>query len=162
MPDSGSSSGLSDEPSAKKDQIVDVKATLLLKLNEFLCASGKGPVAKPKKGDWEYLSVRTKNDRVSKAKDVIVATMEVICPKDPGSLWEALKSSKKVEKALKIDQYFSDTKYLNALADSYDHATGWDTRRQVLSVMADLVPYHIIQLHLPGMNCSSLFNAAVV
>ena len=94
--------------------------------------------------------MRTKNDHISIATDVVMASFHVIAPKGPGFLWEALKNSKSVEKALKTDENYSDTKYLPGLADAYDHATTscWDTRRQVLSVMADLVPYHVIQQHI--------------
>ena len=57
-----------------------------------------------------------------------------------------------VVKALKTDENYSDRKYHRASADAYDHATSWDTHRQVLSVIADLVPYQVIQLHIPGKN----------
>lgn len=147
--ESGSSS--SDVQSSKKEDRTKANTSAIrrLKLNEFLCASGKTPVKVAKK-DWKQLSMRTKNDRVSKARDAVVASLQVISPTDPGLLWEALKSSKSVEKTLKTDEHHSDTKYLRALADAYDHASSWDTRRQVLSVMADLVPYHVIQQHIPG------------
>ena len=61
-----------------------------------------------------------------------MALFQVIAPKDPGFLWEALKSSKLVEKALETDEHHSDTKYVRALTDAYEHASSWDTRRQVL------------------------------
>lgn len=151
-PDSteGSSSSLSDVTS-KTNQKMGSTAYQRLKLNEFLCSSGKVPVRSASKKGWGQLSVRTKSSRVSQAKDAVVASMQVISPDDPGMLWEALKISKTVEKALKLDEHYFDTKYLNALADAYDHASSWDTRRQVLSVMADLVPYHVIQQYIHGM-----------
>ena len=51
-----------------------------LKLNEFLCASGKPPVKVVKK-DWEHLSMRTKNDRNSKATAVVVVSFPRHCTK---------------------------------------------------------------------------------
>lgn len=67
--------------------------------------------------------MRTKNDHVSKTRDAVVASLQVISPKDLGLLWEALKSSKSVEKALKTDEHYSDTTYVRALADAYNHAS---------------------------------------
>ena len=87
------------------------------------------------------LSTRTKNLRVHKAKDAVVASLEVISPEDPGSLWEALKDSQSIENTLSTTQKLpGDKKYLSALAETYQNAVSWDTRRQVLSIMADLVP----------------------
>ena len=57
------------------------------------------------------------------------------------------------EKALSIDEPDSTEKvYLTALAQTYRHATGWDTRRQVLSIMVDLVPFSKLQLFIPGIT----------
>lgn len=58
-----------------------------------------------------------------------------------------------VEKALSINEPDSTEKvYLTALAEIYRHATGWDTRRQVLSIMADQVPFSKLQLFIPGIT----------
>ena len=123
-----------------------------LKLNEFLSICGKETVNQPKKS-WEQLSTRTKNVRISKAKDAVVASLEVISPQNPASLWEALKSSQSVEKALCASvQTSADKKYLEALAEAYQNAHSWDTRRQVLSIMADLIPYSVIQQFIPGIT----------
>lgn len=123
-----------------------------LKLNEFLSVSGKGNISQPKKS-WDQLSVRTKNVRISKAKDAVVASLEVISPGNPASLWQALKSSQSVEAALCITpQTSADQKYLEALAETYQNANSWDTRRQILSVIADLIPYSVIQQFIPGIT----------
>ncbi|XP_073238734.1 uncharacterized protein [Porites lutea] len=46
----------------------------------------------------------------------------------------------------------ADRKYLEALAETYKNASTWDTRRQVLSIMADLVPIERLQRYLPGIT----------
>ena len=123
-----------------------------LKLNEFLSVSGKGTINQPKKS-WDQLSLRTKNARISKAKDAVVASLEVISPGNPASLWQALKSSQSVEASLCITpQTSADQKYLEALAETYQNANSWDTRRQILSVKADLIPYSVIQQFTPGIT----------
>ena len=95
-----------------------------LKLNEFLSVCGRETVKK----SWEKLSTRTKNVRVSKAKDAVVASLEVISPGNLAALWEAMKSSESVEKVLGTEnQSPLDKKYLEALAETYQNASSWDT-----------------------------------
>ncbi len=88
---------------------------------------------------------------VSIATESIIALLDVIAPGDGGALWEATKRAKLVEKNLTLDDD-TDKVYLKALAETYQHAVGWDTRRQVLSVMADLVPFSKIQKYLPDIT----------
>lgn len=106
-----------------------------LKLNEFLSVSGKGTINQPKKSG-DQLSVRTKNVRISKEKDAVVVSLEVISPGNPASLWQALRTSQSVEAGLCITpQTSADQKYLEALAETYQNANSWDTSRQILSVI---------------------------
>lgn len=142
----GSSSG------SANDSSIENQTLRRLKLNEFLSVCGRETVNQPKKS-WEQLSTRTKNVRVSKAKDAVVASLEVISPGNPAALWEAMKSSQSVEKALGTEnQSPLDKKYLEALAETYQNASSWDTRRQVLSIMADLTPYSVLQQFIPGIT----------
>lgn len=124
------------------------------KLNEFLVASGKTVLAQPKKPWSQMLDARTKQVYIDKAKDAVVAALEVIIPDDAGGLWEALKTSGGVESSLGVPSETnpSDDKYLRSLAETYENASSWDTRRQVLSIMADLVPYSLLQRYLPGIT----------
>ena len=73
------------------------------KLNE-LCLQKKsacnvGSTVGVYKKRWQDTSLRTRKSRVSKAKESIVAALNVIAPGDAGPLWEALKESKSEEKA---------------------------------------------------------------
>ena len=83
-----------------------------------------------------------------------MAALEVIIPDDAGGLREALKESGEVDSALDVlsEPHPADDKYLKSLAEAYQNASSWDTRRQVLSVMADLVPYSLIRGYLPGIT----------
>ena len=82
--------------------------------------------------------MRTKQGHVSKAKAAVVAALNVIAPGGAGHLREAWKASNSVE--LQIgEECPADKRYLEALAETFQNASSWDTRRQVLSVMADLV-----------------------
>ena len=121
-------------------------------LNKFLVSSGVESITQSKK-KFSLLTSRTKAVHVSKASESIVALLDVIAPGDAGALWEATKRSNMVVKALSINEPDSTEKvYLTALAETYRHATGWDTRRQVLPIMADLVPFSKLQLFIPGIT----------
>ena len=122
------------------------------KLNQFLTVCGKEErvPGQPKKC-WEELSHQRRNVYVTRATTAIVAALEVITPRDAGHLWTAVQSSRGVKTALAIDDNIY-RKYLEALVKIYQHATSWDTRRQVLAIMADLVPYRDIQKFLPGLT----------
>ena len=97
---------------------------------------------------------RTRHVYVTKARDAVVAALEVIIADDAGGLWEALKESGEVESALGVlsEPHPADDKYLKSLAEAYQNAFSWDKPRQVISVMADLVPHSLIQRYLPGIT----------
>ena len=121
-------------------------------MNEFLRSRNAGSIG-PYKKRWEEASIRTKNSHVIKARDAVVAALDVIAPGYAGHLWEALKASYSVEKALHVPEESSaDKRYLEALSETYHNASSWETRRQVLSVMADLVSFKRIQYYIPGLT----------
>lgn len=69
------------------------------KMNGFLkscCVGAIGPCTKR----WQESSIRTKNNLVSKAKDLVLAALNVIAPGDAGLLCGAQEASNCVEKAL--------------------------------------------------------------
>ena len=142
----------SSSSEASDDFCSDLQGLRTEKLNQFLTACGEKEkvLGQPKKR-WENLSKQRRNVYVARATTAIVAALEVITPGDSGHLWTAVKSSRSVETALAIDESV-DRKYLEALAETYQHATGWDTRRQVLAIMADLVPVRDIQKFIPGLT----------
>lgn len=123
------------------------------KLNEFLhiCGKEESVPGQPRKC-WETLSMQRKNVYVGRATTAIVAALEVITPGDAAHLWKAVQSSHSVEAALGMSENPADEKYLKALAETYQHATSWDTRRQVLSIIADLLPFREIQKFIPGLT----------
>lgn len=146
------------EPSSS-EQSGDSRASANLsfrrtKLNEFLAASGKSVLTQQRKPWDRQVDYRTRHVYVAKARDAVVSAMEVIVPDDAGALWEALKTSGEVENALGVlsGPHPADDKYLKSLAETYQNAASWDTRRQVLSIMADLVPYSVLQRYLPGIT----------
>lgn len=123
------------------------------KLNQFLRICGKEEcvIGQPNKR-WENMGMQRKKVSVCRATTAIVAALEVITPGDAGFLWEAVQSSHNVDNVLGINESPAERKYLEALAETYQHATSWDTRRQVLAIIADLVPFREIQKFIPGLT----------
>ncbi|XP_048583718.1 uncharacterized protein LOC116609386 [Nematostella vectensis] len=128
------------------------------KLYSFLEACGVETRINKIRKPWGEASARTRKSHVVQAKDVVVSSMRVMMPGDEAQLWGALASSRLVEKELGIDDGV-DGKYLSALAEAYHLANGWETRREILSVMADLVPFKRLKSFIPGLT-EYLFLAA--
>ena len=74
-------------------------------------------------------------------------------PNDAGSLWKAIVTSPDMNKALELDELPQIAKdYLQALAEAYDKANGWETRRQILSIMSGVASYKDISSFLHGLT----------
>ena len=124
------------------------------KLNEFLTVCDK-PILTVQKKPWNQLtSSKAKRQYIGTATDAIVSTLGIISPEDSGSLWEALLKSGEVEKSIGLPSPISagEDKYLTSLVEAYRYASTWDTQRQILSIMADLVPYTVIQRYLSNIT----------
>ena len=133
----------SSETSSGDDLPTSSQATRRALLNDFLRSCNADTVG-PYKKRWEEAGERTRASYVSKAKSVIA-------PGDAGYLWEAVRKSGSVEKELGIDEQ-EDRKYLKALAESYRNASSWETRRQILSIMGDLITFKRTQNYIPGLS----------
>ena len=154
QPDSQDSQATcSSNQSDGKQSGCDSKVYRRLKLNEFLLSWNEPKVGPYRKKRWAETSARTKSRHIAKAKALVVAGLEVMAPGDAGHLWEALRDSRTVEEAFGIAKESpEEQKYLNALAETYRNASCWETRRQVLSIMADLVSFKHIQRYIPGLT----------
>jgi hypothetical protein len=147
MSENGSSS------TGSNDTAQDSEANRRKKLNEFLSACGKSQsIGK------QNMSMRAKKIHVSKAGIAITSALEVITPDDAGNLWQDVQDSHVVDKAVGVQSPI-EHKYLEALAETYQNATGCNTRKQVLATMADLVSLKKIQRYIPGLT-SHRFEAA--
>jgi len=148
------SDGTSSGSESSHGRISTIQVLRREKLNQFLHICGKEQCGsgQPQKS-WENMDVQRKNVYVRRAATAIAAALEVITPGDAGHLWEAVQSSRSVEKALGLpEKQSADRKYLQALAETYQHATSWDTRRQVLAIFADLTSFREIREFIPGLT----------
>lgn len=123
------------------------------KLNAFLEECQIQALGKPWL-EWAEASERTRQRYVHRASEIISSVLKVVYPDDPGSLWTELQASTTISKMLGDEAvcHPSDRSYLEALAEAYKNAKAWDTRRQVLSIMAGIASYKAISVHIPGLT----------
>ncbi|XP_031557773.1 uncharacterized protein LOC116294327 [Actinia tenebrosa] len=122
------------------------------KLNEFLCSCNILPVEKAW-SEWNEVSEKTKKRYTKKATEVVSSVLKTLYPNDTSSLWLALVASPDMNKALAIDDVPHSTKnYLEALAEAYNNAERWDTRRQILSIFSGVADFQTISRYLPGIT----------
>ena len=69
-------------------------------------------------------------------------------------LWNALHSSRSIPTALGIDTTTqpSENAYQEALVEAYKNMSGWDTKRQVLSVMSGVASFAAIKKFIPELS----------
>lgn len=119
-----------------------------LKLNDFLVSCKVKPLGSKSWLDWSCASESTKRRYVDHAADAVTSLLKVL------SVENALQSSKAVNERLNIDSHSlpSERAYLEALAESYKIASSWDTRRQILSIIAGVASYKAVCEFIPGLT----------
>jgi len=141
--------------SSTSEETQAVKATSVVpreQLIEYLLSDGIAPIVQPWL-EWEQVSDRTKQRYTKRTAEIVSSVLRTISPKDAGSLRQAIVSSAAMKKALGLEDLSQPSKdYLEALAEAYGNANGWDTRRQILSIMAGLASYKAISVFIPGLS----------
>ena len=121
-------------------------------LNSFLRSRDVSPIRYTLKTPWNDASGRTRRLHERKAKQAVSAVLGEIAPNDPDLLWESIMSSKQNETGNHTCSSGLDKELMYTLANCYKNANEWDSRRQILSIMADKVSLATIQQWIPGMR----------
>ena len=95
---------------------------------------------------WDETAGRTKRHYLRNARQVVFAKLEEIAPNNSDSLLRAVK-----ERQLN-DDGGTDYFLLEALAECYENASHWNSRRQILSIFADKVNFRTIQQYIPNIT----------
>ena len=134
----------------KTDEVEDQK----LKLNDFLMCCKVKPVGNKSWLEWSSASDSAKRRYLNCAADAIVATLKVLSRENASHLWESLQTSKLVNEKLNMvsSSLPSEKAYLEALAESYRIAGSWDTRRQILSIIAGVASYKSVCEFIPWLT----------
>ena len=106
------------------------------KPNDFLASRVISPIRQSLEKPWAQ--VRKKRHYVRKARQTLNACLIEIAPKESETLLSTLAQSKFEDKTI-------DSSLMECLAECYNNATYWSTRRQILSIMADKVTFKDLQ-----------------
>ena len=121
-------------------------------LNSFLRSRDISHIRYTLKTPWNDASGRTRRLHERKAKQAVSAVLGEIAPNDPDLLWESIMSSKQNETGNHTCSSGLDKELMYTLANCYKNANEWDSRRQILSIMADKVSLATIQQWIPGLT----------
>lgn len=114
------------------------------------------PVRSQLRTSWVVASDRTKRYYTRKAGQAVAAMVRDISPSESGPLFhevisDTLRHQLSSDEDPTDDECVDETLML-ALAECYDAASSWETRRQILSIMADKVRYKKIIRYIPGLS----------
>lgn len=103
--------------------------------------------------EWYKASESTKLRYKKRTEEIVSSVLYTLSPKNAGCLWQAIVASPAMNRALDLDDLTQSSKdYLQALAEAYDNADGWETRRQILSIMSGVASYKSISSFIPGLT----------
>lgn len=142
-----------DEDSA--DETVTFKSLhgkKLTAINELLCLEGHRPLTRTLQIPWLDASTKTQKFYRSKAEEVVSTVLEVIAPDDAGLLWSALKASQRINNRFNEYCTTSDSSLMLALVESYKQASNNNTRKNILSVIADKLSFNDLEKLIPGIS----------
>ena len=124
------------------------------KLNHFLLSCKVKPLGNHSWLEWSSASESTRRRYLEHTAEAVAVLLKVISTTNASSLWDALQKSKLVNEKLNINSLSlpSEKKYLEALAGAYMIAGSWDTRRQILSIMAGVASYNAACEFIPGLS----------
>ena len=123
-------------------------------LNTYLVSRDVSPVRSQLQTSWEKTSGRTKRYYTRKASQGVAALVQDMTPHETGPLFRALCSSDVLRRQLSDEDNMDnmDVTLMEALAECYQATSRWETRRQILSIMADKVRYKTLLKFFPGLT----------
>lgn len=142
--DQSQSSGMSSEFQPSQE----VRDRKRAALDNFLALCDHSPVKSTLSSNWEDSSSRSRQSYLCKLEQVIESAASVLAPDEP----EQLQSAYFQANQLAIIPEAKGQQLLEALAQSYNSVNSWDSRRQILSVMADTYTLVEIQVFLPTLT----------
>lgn len=125
-------------------------------LNTYLVCRDISPVRSQLQTSWEKASGRTKRYYTRKAGQAVAAVVQDMTPYETDPLLRALCCSDALRRQLSTNEDSEDgtidVTLMEALAECYQAASRWETRRQILSIMADKVRYKKLLKYIPGLT----------
>ena len=129
------------EPSFAEEKTVTPRE----KLNKFLISRDISPIRHSLETPWAEASERTKRLYTRKVRQVVNACLDEIVPGETETLLSSLVKSE-------LDESAIDSSLMECLAECYNNADHWSSRRQILSIMADKVNFKDLQRWIPNLS----------
>ena len=95
---------------------------------------------------WEDASERTRRRHVRKARQAITAALDGIAPNQLHHLCKAIVSKPLEPQNSSEEDDDVDNVLMEELSECYANANRWDTKRQILSIMADSLLPHPVEM----------------
>lgn len=125
-------------------------------MNVYLESRDVSPIRSQLQTSWDEASRRTKRYYTRKAGQGVAAVVKDVAPYETGALFRELCSSDVLRRQLSSDEDSDeetvDNTLMEALSKCYQAASSWETRRQILSIMADKVRYSKLLKFIPGLT----------
>ena len=133
-------------------------------LNQYLHSRDVSPIRSRMSVPWNDANERTKRYYIRKTGQAVSAVVSDIAPNNALQLFEAVCSSSKMAGNYPTYEDLSgchglDETLMMALAECYNAADCWETRRKILSIMADKMPLKRLQHWIPN-NTRYMFTEA--
>ena len=143
-----------DTASSSEEAVCDERVVRRRKLNAFLEECRVMPLSRKPMLPWEEASERSKERYIERTSNIITAVLNTVSEENAACLWNALQSSRSIFAALGIDTTTqpSQEAYLEALGEAYKNMSGWDTKRQVLSVMSGFASFAAMKKFIPELS----------
>lgn len=125
-------------------------------MNVYLESRDVSPIRSQLQTSWDEASRRTKRYYTRKAGQGVAAVVKDVAPYETGALFRELCSSDVLRCQLSSDEDSDeetvDNTLMEALSECCQAASSWETRRQILSIMADKVQYSTLLKFIPGLT----------
>ena len=122
-------------------------------LNTFLETQDISAVRFHLMTQWEEASEETRRRHLHKANQAVDAVLKEVAPNQSGQLWKSLVASKSSgENPSGNEPEPVDEVLMEALAECYRNASNWQTRRPILSIMADKVSFKTLKKWIPNLT----------
>ena len=123
--------------------------TRLTLLNQILELSGKSAITRVLSVPWQNACEKTKLCYTEKIQDIMKTVTSIVCPLNAEATWSEIQKyfSTDCKDALMITSEF-----LQVLLETYKESANRETRRQLLSIVADKMKFEDLKSLLPNLT----------
>ena len=148
--DDSNSQPMGADSSRSPDKLVDHDIDRKAALERFMDLCDMKSLGSIMKCPWEDTTAKTHNQYVNKVSEIIAGVIKTVAPDSAPELWQAVMTNDKVSQFLQIPKPINDL--VQAIVESYKLAEKSQTRRQLLSIIANKVTYSELVAHIATLT----------